>query len=58
MRVVRKYLLLAVLLVFYMAATAILLRSYYVYRNAYQRLSRLISHPSIETVYETEAGED
>lgn len=58
MRVVKTYLVLAVLLLIYVFVIAVLLRSYYVYQSAYQNLSRLISHPSIEIQYESGGTED
>lgn len=54
MKEVKRYLLLTVLLLFYVSATALLLYQYKMYRIAYQNLSQLISHPSIERVYDSE----
>jgi len=50
MRVVKKYILSAVLFLCYIAVTSFLLHQYYTYQKAYQELSRMISHPSIEKV--------
>lgn len=58
MRVVKKYLLQSVLLIMYIFAVALLSRYFYVYQQAYQGLSRLISHPSIETVHVIEETEE
>ena len=52
MQVVKKYLILAVLLLIYMFAVSFLLQHYFVYQMAYQNLSRLISHPSVEVQQE------
>ena len=51
MKEVKKFLILSVLLVIYVFAIFLLLQSFYVYQRAYQRLSRMISHPSIEIMY-------
>lgn len=49
MRVVKKYLLSAMLFFCYIAVISFLLHQFYTYQTAYQELSRMISHPSIET---------
>lgn len=54
MRAVKKYMLFSLLLFIYMVAVTMLLRSYYVYQDAYHKLSRLISHSSVEVFYEEE----
>lgn len=48
MRVVKKYLLFAMMLLCYIVVTSFLLHQYYKYQKAYQELSRMISHSSIE----------
>ena len=59
MRNIKKFLLMAVLLMVYIFAIALLVQNYYIYQMAYQNLSRLISHPSIELQYNTiEQGEE
>lgn len=58
MRTGKKFLFLAMLLLMYLGAGGVLLRSFFVYYKAYQNLSRLISHPSIETSYENGNRED
>ena len=54
MGTVRKYMIFAALLLVYIVGIGILLRSYYVYQNAYHNLSKLISHSSVEVIYEME----
>lgn len=48
MKSVKKILVLSGLLTMYIFVVALLMRSLYIYQTAYQNLSRLISHPSIE----------
>lgn len=52
MKQVKKFLLFAVLLVFYISAMSVLLQQVYLYRRAYIFLSALISHPTIEISYQ------
>lgn len=54
MKQVKKYLLFTVLLVFYISAMSILLQQLYIYRRAYLLLSALVSHPTIEVIYQEE----
>lgn len=54
MRTVKKYVIMSMLLIIYIVAVTILLRSYYVYQDAYHELSRLVSHPSVELRYDKE----
>jgi len=54
MKIVKKYMMLSLGLFVYIVAVTILLRSYYVYQNAYHELSRLVSHSSVEVLYEEE----
>lgn len=54
MRVVKKYLVLSVMLLFYLCVVSILLQQFYVYQRAYQNLSKLLSHPSLEVIQEKE----
>ena len=48
MKAAKQYLTLALVLLFYVCATAMLLQQFFVYRRAYVMLSQLISHPTIE----------
>jgi len=57
MKQVKHFLIMSLLLGLYITVIALLMKSYYVYRNAYQILSRLISHPTIEVQIEV-AGEE
>lgn len=52
MRVVKKYLAFAMILIIYVTATAMLLQQFYVYRRTYHLLGTLISHPSIEVIHQ------
>lgn len=54
MRTLKKYMMMSVFLLIYFVALTILIKSYYMYQNAYHILSRLISHSSIEVIYEEE----
>jgi len=54
MNEVKKHLSFVLLLIIYVITVFILLRSFYVYQSAYHSLSRLISHQSIEILYEME----
>ena len=51
MKIVKKYMTLVLSFFLYVVAVTILLKSYYVYQSAYHKLSRLISHPSVEVQY-------
>lgn len=57
MKAVKEYIQFAVYLLIYLIIITALLRSYFVYQNAYQNLSRLISHTSIESIEENNAME-
>lgn len=52
MRGVKRYVMLSVLLILYVAAVSLLLAQFYTYQRAYYALGRLISHPSIEVSLE------
>lgn len=52
MRTVKKYLILAVVLLFYISAMSVLLQQLYIYRRAYLLLSMLVSHPTVEVSYQ------
>lgn len=52
MKQVKKFLLFAVLLLFYIVAISVLLQQLYIYRRAYLLLSVLVSHPTIEVSYQ------
>ena len=54
MNEVKKYISFSVLLVIYVISMFVLLRSLYIYQSAYHALSRLISHSSVEILYEEE----
>jgi len=54
MKNVKKYMVTAVLLLIYISAVTLLLRSFYVYQEAYHQLGRLISHSSVELLYDEE----
>lgn len=54
MRVVKKYIVLSVFLLFYITAVSILFRQFRVYQEAYTALSILISHDSIDVSGEEE----
>ncbi len=57
MRVVKRYLAFAMLLIFFVTATAMLCQQFHVYRKTYRLLGRLISHPTIEVLHQ-EGGEE
>ena len=52
MKQVKKFLLFAVLLLFYIVAISVLLQQLYIYQRAYLLLSVLVSHPTIEVSYQ------
>lgn len=52
MRIIKKYIVLSALLLFYMAAVSLLLAQFCMYQRAYYALSRQISHSSIEIALE------
>lgn len=56
MKIVKKFLVLSVVLMMYVCAVSILLQQFYLYRMAYQNLSRLLSHPTIEVDVSREEG--
>lgn len=58
MRAAKKYIVLTLLLLFYVTVVVILMRSFYIYQKAYQSLSRLVSHPSIEVYVDTVEEEE
>ena len=57
MRWGKKYLAFSVALMIYVAAIAILLHQVYIYQKVYALLSELISHPTIEVLYQGEMEE-
>ncbi len=57
MRQVKKYLLTSMLLCIYIAAIALLIKSFSMYQQGYQNLSRLMAHSSIEAYEEGKQGE-
>ena len=52
MKVIKKYLIFTVLLMWYMVAISILLKQFYIYQHGYYVLGSLLSHPSMEVVTE------
>ncbi len=54
MRTLKKYMMISMFLLIYIVALTTLIKSYYMYQNAYHKLSRMISHSSIEVIYEEE----
>jgi len=54
MRIVKKYMIMSVILIVYIVAVTILLRSYYVYQDAYYKLSKIVSHSSVEVLCQEE----
>ena len=57
MRMVKKYLVLSVVLILYVCAVSVLMQQFYLYQSAYQSLSRLLSHPTVEVFVPQEVEE-
>lgn len=56
MKVIKKWLVFAVILLIYVFSVSLLLQQFYAYRMAYYSLSRLISHPTVEVLEPEEEG--
>ena len=57
MRMVKKYLVLSVVLILYVCAVSVLMQQFYLYQSAYQSLSRLLSHTTVEVFVPQEVEE-
>ena len=54
MKNIKKIMIMSLMFAVYISAVTILLKFYYIYQEAYYGLSRLMSHTSVESVYEVE----